>query len=194
VVYLDGTRQRLQGYNPRARHLRGLRGLGVHYPRHRYLTGMGCANCTRMLNALGQDIAPPDIGPSAPPPTPILITDISQPGPSSPAYGYGPTNPVGPATPPSLINTLPVSAPPPLVSASTPIAAPAIGYGAPGTAGALTAAVGATPSIISAVTGKPMAVQASAVPGTFLGIPTNALMYGGLAILALAALGAARKR
>jgi hypothetical protein len=198
MVYLDAYDPRarhLSAYDPRTRHLRGLAaydarhrltGLGIDYPRHRYLTGLGCASC-RMLSALGQDIAPPDIGPSAPAPTPILITDISSPatiGPTSTGY----TPPVGPTNPGGFYagtgGIIPQQSATPL---PPPPVAPAISYGAPGSPSAITAITGAVPQVVTAITGgRPMVTSP---PGTVFGVPTQYLVYGGLGLLALTVLG-----
>lgn len=197
----------LEAYNPRARHLTGL---GAHFPRHRYLTGgmgifhprkrylSGCAgsglmnqpgnrngscNCgccctpgvTRMLSALGDDIAPPNIGPdTSAPANPTLFASTPTAGPAPPPGAtYGPPLPPG-YMPPPLAPVLPASA------TAMPVA-PSISYGSP------QAIAQMFPS--SLVPQTYAAQSAASLPGTFLGIPTQYLMYGGLGLLGLTVLG-----
>jgi hypothetical protein len=187
MVYLDA-------YNPRARHLTGLgvhhprhrylTGLGAHHPRHRYLTGVGCGcgccgSCavTRMIGPLGDDIAPPSISAGAPSSAPSLFSTDPSFGPSGPAppvgATYGPPLPPG-YMPPPLAPVLPASA------TAAPVA-PAISYGSPQSVSQMFA---------SALAPQTYAAQSAAsLPGTFLGIPTQYLMYGGLGLLGLTVLG-----
>jgi hypothetical protein len=212
MVYLEAYNPRhrhltgLGVHYPRHRYLTGIvnrrarpaqiSGLGAHYPRHRYLTGCGCGcanscgcgsgtSITRMIGPLGDDIAPPNIGPdTSAPANPTLfastggsISDAMIVPPSGTTYG--------PATPTSMINTLPVNAPTPVAGAMGPAPiAPAISYGSPQAAAQIYA---------SALAPQTYAAQSAASPpGTIMGIPTQYFMYGGLGLLALTVLGSAK--
>jgi len=153
-------------YNPRERYLSAynprLRYLSGHGKSHAYLKGLGC-ECTRMVGPLGQDIAPPDISAGAP------------------SGGY--TVPGASVAPP----------PPPIPAQSTmaPLAPPTVA--APGTFPAISAGAPTPAMMAYSVPGGVMAtgpgVSAQAAPGTIFGMPSQYLIYGGLAVLAAAVLG-----
>lgn len=193
MVYLDA-------YNPRERHLTGLgahwprrrylTGLGAFHPRRRYLSGCGCGcgggcgcGVQRMIGPLGDDIAPPNIGPdTSAPGSPGLfastggnISTLMLPPP--------PGTPYGPAVPVGMINTLPVTPPTPVAGAMGPApAAPAISYGS----------AQAVEQMYASSLVRPGAAPAS-VPGTLLGIPTQYFVYGGLGLVGLTLLGSMKK-
>jgi hypothetical protein len=156
-------RQRyLSAYDPRVRYLSG------HGKSHAFLKGLGCdCGATRLVGPLGQDIAPPNIS-SGPPQTGYTIP------------GYSPSAP----PPPVLTQSSAAPLPPPTIAA--PTSYPNISAGAPSAAAMAYGIPGYAPLPTGA------AVSAQVPPGTIMGIPSNYLLYGGLALLAAAVLGSKR--
>ena len=195
MVYLDA-------YNPRDRHLMGAYhprrrylSLGAYHPRRRYLSGCGCGSFTcickrwsglmnqpgvqRMIGPLGDDIAPPAISAGAPGSTPTLFSDLPASAPAPPPGSvYGPVMPGQTINPAAANAAISPQAPVLPASALAMPVAPAIGYGAP-----------ASMAPVFAITGA----GASSPPGTFLGIPTQYFVYGGLGLVALSVLGGMKK-
>lgn len=186
MVYLDA-------YNPRDRHLMGAYhprrrylSLGAYHPRRRYLSGCGCGGAftctckqaTRLIGPLGDDIAPA-ISAGAPPSTPTLFSDLPGSAPAPPPGSvYGPVMPGQQINPAAANAAISPQAPVLPASALAMPVAPAIGYGAP-----------ASMAPVFAITGT----GASSPPGTFLGIPTQYFVYGGLGLVALTVLGGMKK-
>ena len=197
---------RLGAYNPRQRYLSG--GLGAVNPRRRYLTGLGSRGmglrgfspralagpgCTRCVSPLGQDIDAgalddplnllnPDAGtPGLIPGTVMAPGDIALPGDITES-GYSTTLPGGiisPTTGPTFPSGQSSASPIVPIVQAVAGAAPAIAY-----------AAGKSPYGTTLPKGI---VAQQAQPGTVAGIPTNYLIYGGLALLAAVVLGGMKK-
>ena len=182
---------KLGAYNPRQRYLSGM---GAYNPRTRYLTGlstraltglgirgmglrgMGCARC---VSPLGQDI---DAG-ALDDPLNLLTPDAGTPG-LIPGTVMAPGDVVTGTDITSTGYGLPSAIP--AQSGASPIIP------------LITAAVGAAPAIAYAAGKSPYPSTlppgiVAAQPNTVGGIPTNYLIYGGLALVALVALGGMKR-
>ena len=165
----------LAAFDPRVNYLRGL---GTFNPRKRYLHGLGCVSCTRMISPLGQDIEAPDIGPSAPPDISLPSGIVSAPsGPASP-YGTFSTTETAPGT------TL---TPPIFAQSSAQPIAPAFSAAMP-TAPMIMGAAPGSVALPGGILAPSQAMALTSAPGTILGVPSQYIMYAGLAIVGLAAI------
>jgi hypothetical protein len=184
--YLTGLgaynpRQRyLSAYNPRVRYLSNLMDAG----RRHGISGLGCdagLGCRRCVSPLGQDIDTSEIDPGQsliPIDTSTFSTTEIAPGTTlvSPPANYSSlTTGPGYTAIPGQSNASPLI---PIVQAAAG-AAPAIAY-----------ATGKSP-YPSALPGG--IVGTKAAPGTIAGIPSQYLIYGGVALLLVTALGASRR-
>ena len=161
----------LSAYDPRARHLTGLRGVDI---RTLGMRGLGCGRC---VSALGQDINDPDIVgmPTIPTSSSISTPDI-----------VGMPTGVAPPVAPVAATGSGSSVAPDIVGLPT---FGGTGLVMPTASTAASVAQQLAPNVV----GMPGVAPVASAPGTFMGIPTQYLMYGVLGIMALSVLGGRKK-